>query len=218
MNHAWFRETVALMAELDADPDVRVVVLTGGGDRAFSAGGDIEDFNRIEDLEGARAQTKLALESFNAIERADTVVIAAVNGLAFGGGTELTVACDVALASTAARFAFKEVTWGLMPVYGLLRAPETIGRAWTHRLALSGDVIDAETALRIGLVTEVCEPDALVDTALALAARMAQHPGLALKTGKRFVNRASHGGLHSAIDAGAVLMAAPEREALTKGF
>jgi enoyl-CoA hydratase/carnithine racemase len=218
MDHAFFRELPALLAECDGDPDVAVVVLTGAGHRAFSAGGDIADFNRIEDLAGARAQVKLALEAFSAVERAETVVIAAVDGIAYGGGTELTLACDVALASTAARFAFKEVTWGLMPGYGLVRAPELVGRGWTHRLALSGDVIDAATALRIGVVTELCEPDALVPTALALAARMAAHPPLALKVAKRFVNRHAPAGLHEAIEATALLMATPDRAERTRVF
>ena len=218
MSHAFFGEVPQVMERLDADPDVRVAVLTGAGDRAFSAGGDIDDFNRIEDIDGARRQIRIALEAFNAIERAETVVIAAVNGIAYGGGTELTLACDVALASSAARFAFKEVTWGLTPAFGLVRAPEVIGRAWTHRLALTGDVVDADTALRIGLVQEVCAPAALVPSALALAARMAAHPPLALTVTKRFVNRASHGGLHEAIEATALLMAAPERSERTRGF
>lgn len=217
MNHAFFRELPALMAELDADPDVSVAVITGAG-KAFSAGGDIADFDRITDVHGARRQVRMALEAFLAVERADTVVIAAVNGIAYGGGTELTLACDLAFASTRARFAFKEVTLGLTPGFGIIRAPEVIGRAWTHRLALSGDVLDAEAAWRIGLVQELAEPDALLGDALALAARIAAHPALALRVAKRIINRTASSGIAEAVEATSLLMASAEREARARAF
>src|SRR3954453_13640269 len=183
MNHAFFRELPEVMRELDDDPDVRACVLTGAG-KAFSAGGDIADFHALTGMADYRRQVKMALEGFLAIERAETVAIAAVNGLAFGGGTEITLACDVAFASERARFAFKEITLGLMPGYGLVRGPEVIGRAWTHWMTLSGDVADAPQALRIGLVQHVSAPDALLGDALGLAARIAAHPDVALRMAK----------------------------------
>ena len=217
MDHAFFRALPALMAELDDDPDVAVIVLTGAG-RAFSAGGDIADFDRVTDTASARRQVRLALECFLAVERAETVVIGAVNGIAYGGGTELTLACDIAFAAADARFAFREVTLGLMPGYGLVRAPEIIGRQWTHRLALSGDILDAHQAQSIGLVQEVHAPDELVPAALALAARMAQHPPLALRAAKRFVNRHAPAGISESIEATALLMAGPERAERVRAF
>jgi enoyl-CoA hydratase/carnithine racemase len=217
MNHAFFRELPALMDELDDDPDVAVIVLTGAG-RAFSAGGDIADFERVTDTLKARRQVRLALECFLAVERAETVVIGAVNGIAYGGGTELTLACDLAFAAADARFAFREVTLGLMPGYGLVRGPEIIGRPWTHRMALSGDILDAAQAQAIGLVQEVHPPDGLVPAALALAARMAEHPQIALRATKRFVNRHAPSGIAESIEATALLMAGPERAARTRAF
>jgi enoyl-CoA hydratase/carnithine racemase len=217
MNHAFFRELSALIHELDDDPDVAVIVLTGEG-RAFSAGGDIADFELVTDTRGARRQVRLALEAFLAVERAETVVIGAVNGIAYGGGTELTLACDMALASTAARFAFREVTLGLTPGYGLVRGPEIIGRSWTHRMALTGDILDAGQAQRIGLVQEVHAPEALVTEALALAARMAVHPHGALRVTKRFVNRHAPSGIAESVEATALLMAGPERAKRTRAF
>jgi enoyl-CoA hydratase len=217
MDHAFFHELTALMNDMDKDDTVRAAVITGAG-RAFSAGGDIADFNRISDLAGARRQVKLALESFLAVERAETVVIAAVNGLAFGGGVELTLCCDVALAGVAARFAFTEVTLGLMPGYGLVRGPQVIGRAWTHRLALSGDVFDAEAALQMGLVQEVVPDSQLVSAALGLAARIAEHPPMALRVMKRFINRGAPAGISESIEATAVLMASQERAESTAAF
>jgi enoyl-CoA hydratase/carnithine racemase len=217
MDHAFFHALPALMAELDEDPDVSVIVLTGAG-RAFSAGGDIADFDRVTDTASARRQVRLALECFLAVERAETVVLGAVNGIAYGGGTELTLACDLAFAAADARFAFREVTLGLMPGYGLVRAPEIIGRQWTHRLALSGDILDARQAQSIGLVQEVHPPDELVPAALALAARMAQHPPLALRAAKRFVNRHAPSGIAESIEATALLMAGPERAERVRAF
>ena len=130
-----------------------------------------------------------ALDAFLAVERAETVAIAAVNGIAYGGGTELTLCCDMALASDGARFAFKEVTLGLMPGYGLVRGPEVIGRAWTHRLTLTGDTIDAAARARDRARPGGLPADTLVEDALALAARIAAHPPDALRTAKRFINR-----------------------------
>ncbi|QEC50544.1 enoyl-CoA hydratase/isomerase family protein [Baekduia soli] len=210
MNHAFFHEIRALMAELDDDDGVSVAVITGEG-RAFSAGGDLEDFHRVTDTPSARRQVRLAIESFLAVERAETVVIGAVNGIAYGGGTELTLACDLAFAAQDARFAFREITLGLMPGYGLVRGPEIIGRDWTHRMALTGDILDADQARAIGLVQEVHPPGDLVDAALAIGARMAAHPQVALRATKRFVNRHSPAGIAETIEATALLMAGPER-------
>src|SRR5262249_13081580 len=141
---------------------------------------------------------------------------AAVNGLAFGGGTEITLACDIAFASPAARFAFKEITLGLMPGYGLVRGPEVMGRAWTHWMTLSGDVFDAEQALRVGLVQQVSDSGA--EAALPPAARIAQHPPTALRMAKRFINRHAPEGLSESIEATAFLQASPETRERVAAF
>ena len=105
-----------------------------------------------------------------------------------------------------------------MPGYGLVRGPEVIGRAWTHRLTLTGDVIDAERALSIGLVQEVCPEESLVEDALALAARIAEHPPDALRTAKRFINRHAPAGLAESIEATALLMSSPEQRQRSRVF
>ena len=215
MNHAFFGELPEVMRSLDDDPSVRAAVLTGAG-KAFSAGGDISDFHALEDMQDYRRQVKMALEGFLSIERSETPMIAAVNGLAFGGGTEITLACDIAMASPRARFAFKEITLGLMPGYGLVRGPEVIGRAWTHWLTLSGDEIDAAKALGIGLVQQV-SPDVVAD-ALALAARIAAHPPLGLRVAKRFINRASPAAIAESIEATAFLQADPDTRERVAAF
>jgi enoyl-CoA hydratase/carnithine racemase len=217
MNHAFFAELPEVMRTLDDDPEVRVCVLTGAG-KAFSAGGDISDFHALRGMSDYRRQVKMALESFLAIERAETVAIAAVNGLAFGGGTEITLACDLAFASERARFAFKEITLGLMPGYGLVRGPEVMGRAWTHWLTLSGDEVDAAKALEIGLVQHVSPPETLVEDALALAARMAAHPPMALRIAKRFINRNAPAAIAESIEATSFLQSDPDTRARVKAF
>lgn len=217
MSHAFFAELPEAMRMLDDDPDVRACVLTGAG-RAFSAGGDIADFHALNGMGDYRRQVKTALEAFLSIERAETVVIAAVNGIAFGGGTEITLACDMAFASRSAQFSFKEITLGLMPGYGLVRGPEVMGRAWTHWMVLSGDVLGADEAHRIGLVQHVSEPDALLEDALTLAARIAAHPPIALKMAKRFINRHAPDGLSESIEATAFLQSSPDTRERVAAF
>jgi enoyl-CoA hydratase len=210
MNHAFFADLSRTLTALDADPDVRACVITGAGD-AFSAGGDIADFQRLTDTAAYRRQVSMALTAFEAVQRCTTVVIAAVNGLAYGGGTELTLACDLALAADHARFAFREVTVGLMPGYGLVRGPQVIGTAWTRWLALTGKDLTAAEALRIGLVQEVTAADELVGEAVALAARIAAHPPIAVQVGKQFLNRDANG-ITEAIEATALLFTTDEHK------
>jgi enoyl-CoA hydratase len=210
MNHAFFRDLTEALATLDAEPDVRACVITGAG-KAFSAGGDIADFGRLTDTAAYRRQVSMALTSFEAVQRCSTVVIAAVNGLAYGGGTELTLACDLALAAFEARFSFREVTVGLMPGYGLVRGPQVIGAAWTRWLALTGDDLTAEEALRIGLVQRVTAAADLVNEAVSVAARIAAHPPIAVQVGKQFLNRDANG-VTEAIEATALLFTTAEHK------
>jgi enoyl-CoA hydratase len=191
-------------------------VITGAGE-AFSAGGDIADFDRLTDVPSYRRQVRLALRAFASLERCQTITIAAVNGLAFGGGTELTLACDLALAATGARFAFREVSVGLMPGYGLVRGPETVGRAWTRWLALTGEEIEAEQALKIGLVHRVVAPERLVEEALAVAGRIAANPTVAVQMGKQFLNR-DMASVDEVIDATALLFNTAEHKERIRAF
>jgi enoyl-CoA hydratase/carnithine racemase len=216
MDQTWFRELIDVMGTIGVDDDVRAVVLTGEG-RAFSAGGDIDMFAGLAgDVTRVRPHLKLVYDAFSAVERCAVPVVAAVNGLAFGGGTELALACDVVLAAESARFSFKEATVGLMPGYGIVRGPDVLGRHWTRYLALTGRVVDAARAERAGLVQEVHPDDALLPVAVALAAEMAAHSTLAVRVGKAFVNRDAVGGLSESVEAIALLFGTPEhRDAVT---
>jgi len=204
MSPTFFRELPLVLEHLYREGDVRAVVLTGAGD-AFSAGGDIASFDELTDLAAYRGQLRLVSDAFHSIERAQLPVIAAVNGVAFGGGTEIVLFCDIVIASDRATFAFREARVGLQPGFGLVRGPEVIGRHWTRWLALTADVIDAQKALEIGLVQQVVPHEELLDEALAVAGRIADNPALAVQVGKQIVNRDTGQGLAETLEATALL-------------
>jgi enoyl-CoA hydratase/carnithine racemase len=205
MNRTFFRELPLVLDALDDAHDIDVCVLTGAG-RAFSAGGDIETFNELQDIDAYRRHLRQVYDAFHAVERAAVPVIGAVNGIAFGGGTELALTCDLAIASEAARFSFREVTVGLMPGYGVIRGPQIIGRRWTRRLAMTGEEIDATTAHRIGLVDEVVPADALIDRAAELATAIRENAPLGVRLAKQFINRDQGApGIAESIEATALL-------------
>jgi enoyl-CoA hydratase/carnithine racemase len=218
MDRAWFGELIELMTGFGKDDRVRAVVLTGAG-RAFSAGGDIDMFADLDgDVARVRPHLRQVYDAFHAVERCAVPVIAAVHGLAYGGGTELALACDIVLAGESARFAFKEPTVGLTPGYGVVRGPEVLGRHWTRYLALTGREIDAARAGRAGLVQEV-HPDAdLLPAAVALAAEIAALPPLAVQVGKAFINRDAVGGFNESVEATALLFATNEHRAAVEAF
>jgi len=217
MDEAFFAELPVVLADLDADRSVRAAVLTGAG-RAFSAGGDIASFRRLADVAGYREHLRRVFDAFHAVERARVPVVGAVNGIAYGGGTELTLACDIALASEQATFAFREPSVGLTPGWGVIRGPEVIGRHWTRWLALSGDIIDASQALAIGLVQRVLPPDRLLEEAVALAARIAANPPLAVAVGKQLVNRTTTTGFSESVEATALLFTTADHKEAVAAF
>ncbi|MBM3676556.1 MAG: enoyl-CoA hydratase/isomerase family protein [Actinobacteria bacterium] len=218
MSPTFFRELPAVLDELDEDAGVGAVVLTGAGD-AFSAGGDISGFGELTDLAAYRRQLRLVEDAFHALEQAALPVIAAVNGVAYGGGAEIVLFCDFVIASEQARFAFREIALGLQPGYGLVRGPDVIGRQWTKYLALTGDIVDARKAKEIGLVQEVVSHESLLDEALAVAGRIAANPPIAVRVGKRFVNRDTPGGgLRETMEATAILFTTEDHKEGQRAF
>jgi enoyl-CoA hydratase len=161
------------VAATAGDPEVRVIVLTGAGDRAFSAGLDLKEVG-AHGLRGNANGVPVA-NLIGAILDCDKPIIAAVNGVAVTGGLELALACDIIIASTRARFADTHVRVGVTPGWGLSqRLPRLIGISRAKELSLSGNFIDSMTALAWGLVNRVVEPDQLLPQALALAGDIAQ--------------------------------------------
>ncbi|MDQ4118592.1 MAG: enoyl-CoA hydratase/isomerase family protein [Actinomycetota bacterium] len=189
MGRTFWPELRDALAVLEADATTRAVVITGAGEKAFSSGGDIAGF---ADLDGAGAKREFqrdCMRTFAAVEESPLPVIAAVNGYAMGGGCELALACDVVVAADTAVFGMPESAVGLVPGFGVLRAPSVIGRAWTKLMMFGGERVDAPTALRIGLAQKVVPAAELADTAHAMAERMAAAAPLAVATGKSLVNR-----------------------------
>jgi enoyl-CoA hydratase len=179
-----------------ADSEARVAILTGAGTRFFAAGADVSEFPTGGGATAARGQ-ELTL----AMEALPIVTIAAVNGIAFGGGCELAMACDVRIAASSASFGQPEIKLGIIPGWGgTQRLPRLIGRARAMPLLLGGDPIDAAAALRLGLVSEVVGGDTLLDSAVALAEQFAERAPLAVAATKRAVADGMDRPLRDALD------------------
>jgi enoyl-CoA hydratase len=172
------------VAELAGAPDLRAVVLTGAG-RAFAAGADIAEM-RDHGTPEAVAFSRLGHRVLAALEALPVPTLAAVNGYALGGGCELACACDWIYASTRARFGQPEVNLGLIPGFGgTSRLARRVGLAWALELVTSGEPIEVETALRIGLANRVFEPEALLEAALATGEAIARKGPVAVAAAKR---------------------------------
>jgi enoyl-CoA hydratase len=181
-------ELVAALETLDADPDVRAIVLTGAGERAFAAGADVGEMAAGTPESMARDGS---FERWDLVGRVRKPLIAAVRGFALGGGCELAMACDMIVAADTAKFAQPEIKLGVIPgAGGTQRLTRAIGKAKAMELILTGRSIDATEAERIGLVTQVVPAAETVDAALALAGRIAAMPPTAVLAAKAAVARA----------------------------
>jgi enoyl-CoA hydratase len=181
----------ATVLELSRDEGVRAVVLTGGGGKSFVAGADIAEMSGMT-AEQARRFGALGQSVMNGIEAAPQPWIAAVNGFALGGGCELALACDVRLAAENAKFGQPEINLGTPPGFGgPQRLPRSVGEGWAKYLVLSGRIIRADEALRIGLVQAVFPRDELMTQAMKLAEELAGKSPLAMRYCKAAVNAAA---------------------------
>jgi enoyl-CoA hydratase len=176
------------LARLEADGTTRAIVITGAGERAFSAGGDIHGFSSLTTPAQRRAYIQDCMATFAAVESCELPVIAAINGIAFGGGCELALACDIVFASDAATFAMPEAAVGLVPGFGVQRAPSVIGRQWSKYLIMSGGRIDAGTAERIGLVQRVVPAADLTAEVIRFATKVASQAPMAVGVAKQMIN------------------------------
>lgn len=176
--------------EAIADKEVRVVIITGEG-KSFVAGADIK-YMADADMDGAKFFLRKGLNLFRKIELMPKVAIAAVNGFALGGGCELSMACDIRIASTKAMFGQPEVGLGIIPGYaGSQRLSRLCGRGVAKELILVGNNIKADEAYRIGLVNKLVEPEELMPTALKMAKKIAANAPIAVAAGKEAINRGS---------------------------
>jgi enoyl-CoA hydratase/carnithine racemase len=172
------------------DPEVRVVVLTGSGDKAFSAGMDLREFAQIMAETPLSEMRRFRWDKGDGVAQFDKPIIAAVNGLAIGGGVELALLCDICLASEEATFAFAEVTRGLIPGNGgTQRLARRVGQSRALEMILSGRTVSAAQALDMGLVDHVVVADQLLAQASALAHRIAANAPVAVRMAKAAVTR-----------------------------
>ncbi len=179
---------------LGKDPETDAIILTGAGEKAFIAGGDIKEMS-VKNPIGGREYGRNGQRCCFAIENCPKPVIAAVNGYALGGGTELAMSCDIILASEKAVFGQPEVKLGITPGFaGTQRLPRIVGRGRGKELVFSGRSIKAEEALRIGLANRVCPPEKLMEEALKLAERIAANGQLAVRSCKELINFAMDNG------------------------
>jgi enoyl-CoA hydratase len=181
LNAATLAELDALFAQAATDDAVRVVILTGAGDRSFVAGADINEL-AVQSPPGGREHARRGQQVFDRIARLGKPVIAAVNGFALGGGCELAMACTLRIAADSAKFGQPEINLGLMPGYaGSQRLPRLVGRGRALEMLLTGNPIGADEALRIGLVNRVVPAAELEAAGRALAAELAGKAPVAVR-------------------------------------
>ena len=190
LNAEVVREIGEVFESLRDDDAVRAVILTGAGEKAFVAGADIGELATMNSMTGV-AVSRAGQEVFRAIELFPKPVIAAVGGYALGGGCELALACHIRVASERARFGLPEVGLGIIPGYGgTIRLARLIGLGRAIELTLTGDMLGAEQAQAIGLVSAVTSPDALIDETKALARKITKNGPVAVRLALESMYRA----------------------------
>ncbi|MCD6261934.1 MAG: enoyl-CoA hydratase/isomerase family protein [Deltaproteobacteria bacterium] len=175
---------------ITADEEIRVVIITGGGERAFSVGGDVKAFYDLGDsVENAREYVNNASSAMGKIKNLEVPVIAAINGLAMGGGIEVMCACDFRVASEKAIFSQAEINIGLIPgTGGSIELPYIVGWAKAKEMVMLGRTYSAQDALDMGLVMKLVKPEAIMDEARALANELMSKSQTALSLAKHMMN------------------------------
>jgi len=205
LNAETIDEILQCLEDIAKDDNVRAVILTGAGPKAFCAGADIKAMKGMTALD-ARKLSQMGYKLCKAIENLEKPVIAAINGYALGGGLEVAMACDLRIASEKARMGQTEINIGLIPGWGgTQRLPRLVGKTLAKEMVFTGKMIDAQTAYQRGLVNKVVPPEQLMDAAKEMAKELASKAPVALKLSKMLINH----GLETDLDTALVL----EREA-----
>lgn len=188
LNSQVVRDIASGFEQLEKDPTIRVVIITGAGDKAFIAGADIaemQSMNPLEALKFAQRGQNMVLS----IEKSDTIVIAALNGYTLGGGLELSMACDLRIASETVKMGQPEIKIGVIPGWGgTQRLARLVGKTKAKELILTGNMIDANTAERIGLVNQTVPQEKLMDTVMEMAQTIAGLGQFSLSAAKHAVD------------------------------
>ncbi|WP_165749909.1 enoyl-CoA hydratase/isomerase family protein [Cellulophaga sp. Z1A5H] len=174
---------------LNKDTSVKVIILTGSGEKAFVAGADIAEFSDFSEKEGAKLSAKGQKSLFDYIENLATPVIAAVNGFALGGGLELAMACHFRVASDNAKMGLPEVSLGVIPGYGgTQRLPQLVGKGRANEMIMTAGMIDAQKALSYGLVNYVVTQEELIPLCEKLAGKITNNSSVAIAYAIKAVN------------------------------
>ncbi|MEW9670499.1 enoyl-CoA hydratase/isomerase family protein [Ammoniphilus sp. 3BR4] len=200
LNKKLFVELYDLLEQIEDDENVRAVILTGSGERAFAAGADITEMSQL-DAAGVAKMGVASRKAFEKLERLSKPVIAAVNGLALGGGTELALVCDLRISSDKAKFALPEVNLGIIPGGGgTQRLQRLIGQSRAKEMLFFGDMITADQALNYGLVNKVVPAEELIGCATEWALKLTEKAPVAMQMIKTSVNGGAQVDLATALD------------------
>ncbi|MBV8345477.1 MAG: enoyl-CoA hydratase/isomerase family protein [Candidatus Eremiobacteraeota bacterium] len=195
------REVSDALDQMERNEAVRAVVVTGAGEKAFAAGADISELSALATAGSGAEQARRGQAVTRQIERMRKPVIMAINGFALGGGCEIAMAGDILVASENAKFGQPEVNLGLIPGYGgSQRTTRLVGKGMASYLCLTGEMIDAREALRIGLVVRVVPPSELMAEAKRIATVIASKAPLAIAACKRVINNGAHLDLDDALE------------------
>lgn len=198
LNYETLKELDSALDRAEDDKDVKVVIITGSGEKAFVAGADIAEMRNMTPLE-AKKFSEYGQSVFRKIETLSKPVIAAVNGFALGGGCELSMACDIRIASKNAKFGQPEVGLGIIPGFsGTQRLPRIIGTSKAKELIFTGEMINSDEAYRIGLISKVVELSDLIEESKKLAKTMMSKSQIAISLAKEAINK----GMETDIDTG----------------
>ncbi len=208
LNSLTIVEAIDAVKSTEEDDSIRVLIITGAGDRAFVSGADINELrerNSLTELEEKAGRRKVLTRRLETISKP---TIAAINGFATGGGLELAMACSIRIASENARVGLPEINLGIMPGNGgTQRLPRLVSKGYAMEMILTGDLIDAQEAHRIGLINHVVPQSELMDKAKEIARKIASKSSLAVKVAKDAINTGMNMGLTEGLDYEAKLFA-----------
>ncbi len=186
LNYQTWKHLVSAFEKLEADPNIRVIVVTGAGDKAFVAGADLNALKERSAVQTFYGELPAALAK---VEKCKKPMIAAINGFALGGGLELALACDIRIASTNAKFGQTEINVGIIPGYGgTQRLPRLVGVSLAKEMIFTGKVISSAEAEKIGLVNKVVEQSELMNEVMTLANDIAEKSPLIIQIAKQAIN------------------------------
>jgi len=222
LNGALLAEFSLALDAIAADEDIRVLVLTGAGDKSFVAGADISELATFDSLK-AKSFARSGHDIINKLQLLPITVVAAVNGFALGGGTEIAIACDFIYASENAKFGQPEINLGVIPGFGgTQRLPRLIGTNMAKELIFTGKMISAEEALRLGLVNKVVSQEKLMEEVMKTVGIIASKGKVSLREAKQAVNKGMNvdlaNGCGIEIDAFALCYASPDAKEGTSAF